>query len=133
MACCQHIWMMLIGEEQIHFKIFIHLKKCLKLTKKVVQCLNILVCLPRQKENCKTIDKNDYSKPLDPIVLSKERLRQKSNPFAQEKLKKSRIFSEQINWVANQRRPFVLYEYCELAGWLKNATAADVSKANKIV
>ena len=50
----------------------------------------------------------------------------------QEELKKLRVLSGQINCIATQTRPYVLYEYCKLTSLLKNATAADVLKANKV-
>lgn len=39
----------------------------------------------------------------------------------------------QMNWVATLPRPDVLFDCCELASNLKNATVVDMIAANKIL
>ena len=39
----------------------------------------------------------------------------------------------QMNWVATLPRPDVLFDCCELASNLKNATVTDMAAANKIL
>ena len=39
----------------------------------------------------------------------------------------------QMNWVATLTRPVVLFDCCELASNLKNATVTDMAAANKIL
>ena len=39
----------------------------------------------------------------------------------------------QMNWIATQTRPDLLFSCCELASSLKNATVNDMIKANKVL
>ena len=60
-------------------------------------------------------------------------MNQREFPIGNKELKKLRMFACQINWVATQARPDLLLDSCELASSFKNATVADIIKANKLL
>ena len=86
-----------------------------------------------QENNSININQINYSKSIQPIDLSKERRAQKNLPLGKEELKKLRVLIGQMNWIATQTRPDILFDCCELASNIKNAKIEDILKANKVL
>ena len=80
-----------------------------------------------------SIDQINYCRSLNVIVISKERKIQKHLPLGKEELKKLRVLIGQMNWIATQTRPDLLFDCCDLASSLKSATVDDINKANKVL
>ena len=80
-----------------------------------------------------TIDQINYCRSLNMIVISKERKIQKHLPLGKEELKKLRVLIGQMNWIATQTRPNLLFDCCDLASSLKSANVDDINKANKVL
>ena len=87
----------------------------------------------QQTKDNMTIQQTKYCQALEPIEISKERRTQKNAPLGTDELKKLRALIGQMNWVATQTRPDVLFDCSELASKLKDATVADMFNANKVL
>ena len=79
-----------------------------------------------------TMDQISYSNALEPIHISKEGWSQKKLPFAKEELNRFKIFCEQMNWVATQIRPDLLFECCELAVLMTTVVAKNIIQVKKL-
>lgn len=79
------------------------------------------------------IEQSKYCQSLKPITVSKERKAHKNLPLGSDETKKLRALIGQMNWAATQTRPDVLFECCELASKIKNATVSDMLVANKVL
>ena len=78
------------------------------------------------------IDQAAYIQSISPIHIGKERLLRKQDSVSNEELKSLRILIGNLNWVATQTMPDLLFGCCELMGLTKNATVEDI-EANKVL
>ena len=102
-----------------------------EISKENSKCFQYLGLQIQQFPECKTVDQIKYCKLLKPIEISKERT-QKNHPLGKDELKKLRMLTGQMNWIATQTQPDLLFS-CKLASSLKNATLNDMIKANKVM
>jgi len=79
------------------------------------------------------IEQSKYCQSLKPIPVSHERKAQKNLPLGSNETKKLRALIGQMNWAATQTRPDVLFDCCDLASKIKNATVSDMLDANKVL
>ena len=79
------------------------------------------------------IEQTRYCQSIKPIPVSKERKTQRNLPLGSDETKQLRMLIGQMNWAATQTRPDVLFDCCELASKIKNATVADILAANKVL
>ena len=87
----------------------------------------------KQNKSAIMIDQVAYIQNISPIHIGKERLSQKQDSVSNEELKSLRILIGQLNWVATQTRPDLLFGCCELMSFTKNAKVEDLIKANKLL
>ena len=87
----------------------------------------------KQNRSAIMIDQVAYIRNISPIHIGKERLSQKQDSVSNEELKSLRILIGQLNWVATQTRPDLLFGCCELMSFTKNAKVEDLIKANKLL
>ena len=86
-----------------------------------------------QTNNGIEIDQTRYCQSINPIPVSKERKAQRNTSLGSDETKKLRMLIGQMNWAATQTRPDILFECCELASKIKNATVAEVLDASKVL
>ena len=78
-----------------------------------------------------TVDQEQYISSLEKININGEN--PPDMPLNDDQLKKFRCLIGQLMWVANQTRPDILFDLCQLSSSCKNATQKDISIINKIV
>ncbi|XP_066911985.1 uncharacterized protein [Clytia hemisphaerica] len=86
-----------------------------------------------QTKNGIQIEQTRYCQSIKPIPVSKERKTQRNLPLGSGETKQLRMLVGQMNWAATQTRPDILFDCCELASKMKNATVADILDANKVL
>ena len=119
------------GTEVFKKKVIVPFKHMFEISKENSKCFQYLGLQIQQFPECKTVDQIKYCKLLTPIEISKERT-QKNHPLGKDELKKLRMLTGQMNWIATQTQPDLLFS-CKLASSLKNATLNDMIKANKVM
>ena len=80
-----------------------------------------------------TIDQNQYSSILQPVIISKARMNNSKSELTIKEKAEFRAAVGQLNWIATQTRPEIAFEACFLAGCYKNATVADIVRLNKLI
>ena len=108
-------------------------KNIFEIGKEMTRSFRYLGLAIEQSTDCITVDQNSYSKSIKPIEISKERSNQKTYPLGKEEIGKLRILIGQLNWLATQTRPDLLFDCCQLASNLKEATVEDLCRANKVL
>ena len=77
------------------------------------------------------VDQEHYIQGLQEISIHSDRLR--SDELTREEKKEFRALVGQLNWVATQTRPDILFEVCLLSSVFDTATVDDLICANKLV
>ena len=78
-----------------------------------------------------TIDQEEYISSLEKININSEN--PPDMPLNDDQLKNFFCLIGQLMWVANQTRPDILFDLCQLSSSCKNATQKDISIINKTV
>ena len=78
-----------------------------------------------QNTDSTCIDQVSYAEGFKLIFLSKERLSWKKDPMSSEETKELRVLIGQLNWLAMQARPDILFQCCELMSKINSATVED--------
>lgn len=85
------------------------------------------------KDNEIMLDQISYVNSIQEIYLPKKRLLSKSDGLNDEEKTKMRQLIGQLNWVATQTRPDILFDCCQLMGIVSKATVGDLTYLNKVV
>ena len=80
-----------------------------------------------------TMSQNDYVQDLKPIQMDHKMKANRSSLLSDEELEEYRVVVGQLMWLANQTRPDIAFEVCELSTHCHNATVEDEINANKVV
>ena len=79
------------------------------------------------------LSQHDYAEALHPIPLESNRRTCRSASLSYVELEEYRVVVGQLMWLANQTRPDIAFEVCELSTHCHNATVEDVLHANKVI
>ena len=86
-----------------------------------------------QKNGEITLDQIDYIKNIIAIHLSRDRQANKDQPCDDSEATQYRQLVGKLNWVANQTRPDICFDVCQLTSTMKNPVIANIIKANKVL
>ena len=89
-----------------------------------------------QIAECETnvkMSQHDYVSTLREIPLDSKRKSSRSSFLTTNELEEFRVAVGQLIWLANQTRPDVAFEICELSTHCHNATVEDAIQANKVI
>ena len=79
------------------------------------------------------LDQVDYIQEIQPISLTRDRQIQKEELCNRTEAMIYRQLVEKLNWVANQSRPDILFDVCQLSSFMKTPNIGNMLRANKIL
>lgn len=85
------------------------------------------------KNDCITLDQNEYAKGLKMIAISKERQRQKQCPITDDERKIMKAKIGQLLWLGRQTRPDLMYDASNLSSIVNTARVKDMIETNKVL
>ena len=85
----------------------------------------------KEKESSIDISQKEYIEQIQPMTYEKSKT--KHDKLDQIEVRNLRTLIGQLNWIATQTRPDLLYECCDLLGKIKYATIEDAKRANKVL
>ena len=121
------------GTETFQNSVIEPFKRILEVGKENTASFKYLGLHIEQKHDHISINQDEYLSSINPITISKERMAQKNYLINKDEMKQLRSLIGQLNWIATQTRPDLLFECCDLASSFKNATVANIIQANKVV
>ena len=84
-----------------------------------------------QKNDAIFIDQDEYIQSLEPIII--EKAIDKKEKLSKKKFTEYRALTGQLSWAAENTRPDLSFDVRELSTRNKEATYADLKKANKVL
>lgn len=86
-----------------------------------------------QNEDGITLEQIDYINAIENYTLPRDRQMKKSSPCTKEETSTFCQLVGKLNWVANQSRPDILFDVCQLSSVMKAPTIEHILKANKVL
>ena len=80
-----------------------------------------------------TLDQIDFIKSIEPIPISRDRQLQNHEKCNESESTSYRQLVGKLNWVANQSRPDICFDVCQLSSTMKGPIVSDLIKANKVL
>ena len=94
------------------------------------RCFKYLGLELKTMPNAVTVSQLEYIKGIEMMKIDKKI---KTDPLNEDEKKELRMLIGQLNWVASQTRPDILFQCCELLTRIKNATVEDIKNVNKMI
>ena len=86
-----------------------------------------------QRDDGIILDQLDYIQNIEPISLTRDRHLQKEDPCTNKEATMYRQLVGKLNWIANQSRPDIFFDVCQLSSLMKTPEVGNLMKANKIL
>ena len=80
-----------------------------------------------------TLDQCEYAATINKIPVTGRRAAMKTSDLSEEEKTEYRSLVGQLNWIATQTRPDILFDVCELSVNFQNATVEHLLRLNKVV
>ena len=120
------------GTALFHKEVITVVKCAFKIGSEDAMFFNYLGLQIEQRDGCIFLHQYKYIEELKPLEV-KQSLYGKEEPLSKADFENLRSTIGQLAWVANQTRPDIAFDVCQLSVNLKNATYKTVIRANKCI